>query len=426
MHKKRKKILPCFRLSMLLIVLSLAGCSSFQMQKSSYEKQVSLEQKDENAAKNTDEKAEKSIGEKAEKSMDENVNGKLIYESSMELSYAEKFAVDFYQDGCALISVVDAGRYLVVPEHQEPPQDLDDDIVVLQQPLDKVYLVASAVMDMVCQLDALDSIRFSGQKADGWSMDEVREAMENGKILYAGKYNMPDYELIVSEGCSLAIENNMISHAPEVAEKLESFGIPVFIDCSSYESHPLGRVEWVKLYGVLFREEEAAQSLFQEQVEMMERAAREEASGKTVAFFYITADGAVNVRSTWDYIPKMIELAGGRYIFDDLGDEGSSRSSVSMQMEEFYSLAKNADYLVYNSTIDGELESMEELLEKEALLKDFKAVQEGNVWCTTRDWYQQTMSIGGMIEDMHHMLSGEETQQEMEYLYPLKVNQTGA
>lgn len=357
--------------------------------------------------------------ESALEDRDTQISGQLKYSGSMELSYAGQFEVDYYEDGYALLSIADGTRYLIVPEGMEAPEDLDGDIVVLMQPLQNIYLVASAVMDMICELDALDAIRFSGQEAEGWYIEEARAAMEEGNILYAGKYSMPDYELILSEGCSLAVENNMISHSPEVIEKLEDFGIPVLIDRSSYESHPLGRVEWIKVYGVLLDRQQEAEDAFQEQVESMERAMEQEASGKTVAFFYITTNGMVNVRCSSDYVPKMIELAGGQYVFQDLGGEGG-RSTVTMQMEEFYSAAKDADYLIYNSTIDGELSSLEELLEREELLADFRAVQEGNVWCTTRDLYQQSMSVGGMIEDIHNMLAGGSGESGMQYLYPLR------
>ncbi|MBD5452165.1 MAG: ABC transporter substrate-binding protein [Lachnospiraceae bacterium] len=345
----------------------------------------------------------------------------LVYERSMELQYAKQFTADYYTNGVVMVSVADGRKYCIVPEDAKPPQDLETDIIILQRPLENIYLVASAVMDMFCELDALESIRFSGQKAEGWSIPKAQEAMEQGTILYAGKYSMPDYELIVSEGCSLAIENNMILHSPEVIEKLEDFGIPTLIDQSSHESHPLGRVEWIKLYGVLLGKEEEAKAAFEKQVQSMERAAADIPSEKTVAFFYITTNGMVNVRASSDYVPKMIQLAGGRYIFEDLGDSDSSRSTVTMQMEEFYQTAKDADYLIYNSTIDGEIESVDALLQKEALLKDFKAVQNGNVWCTTRDMYQQSMSIGQMIEDIHSMLSDNASAREnMAYLYPLE------
>ena len=65
----------------------------------------------------------------------------------------------------------------------------------------------------------------------------------------------------------------------------------------------------------------------------------------------ITTNGTVNGRKSSDYVPKMIELAGGKYIFGNLGDDGSRSSSVNMQMEEFYATAKDADYLIYNLSL---------------------------------------------------------------------------
>ena len=62
-------------------------------------------------------------------------------------------------------------------------------------------------MDMFVSMDALDTIRFSALKSDGWYIEPVRAAMESGNILYAGKYSAPDYEQILAEGCDLAIEN---------------------------------------------------------------------------------------------------------------------------------------------------------------------------------------------------------------------------
>lgn len=100
--------------------------------------------------------------------------------------------------------------------------------------------------------------------------------MAEGRLLYAGKYNRPDYEQLVSRGCRLAIENGMITHAPEVVEKLEDFGIPVLMEASSYEAHPLGRVEWIKLFGALLGKEEAAERIFQEQADILNRISEDQ------------------------------------------------------------------------------------------------------------------------------------------------------
>ena len=358
--------------------------------------------------------------ETAAQERDTDISRELTYTGSMDLVYAEKFAVDYYEDGYALITVNQDMQYLLVPEGMEAPEDLAEGIAVLQQPVDHIYLVASAVMGMFVSMDALDSVRFSGLQESGWYIEEAREAMEAGDILYAGKYSTPDYEQILAEGCGLAVENTMIYHTPEVKEQLENFGIPVLVDYSSYEAEPLGRTEWVKLYGLLIGKEEAAEEAFQSEMEAFQSIQESEediGDEKSVAFFYITVNGEANVRKSSDYLAKMIDMAGGEYIFRNLGDEESASSTETMQMEEFYAGAKNADYIIYNSTIDGELSSLDELLAKSPLLKDFKAVESGNVFCTTRDLYQSSMELGTIISDIHSMLTD---RTDMTYIYPLE------
>ncbi len=331
--------------------------------------------------------------------------------------------MDYYEDAngasyTLLQTIPDETVILVVPEGGNVPGDLDESVIVLKKPVKNLYLVASAAMDMFVNLDALDSIRFSGQKKENWYIPEAAAAMEKGDILYAGKYSKPDYELIVSNGCSMAIENTMIFHSPDVIEQLGNFGIPVIVDYSSSESHPLARVEWIRFYGALLGLEDKADEIYREQSELVNSIESEDKTDLTVAYFYITSNNLVQVRKTTDYIPKMIEIAGGKYIFDETEDDGTNKSTVNMQLEEFYDSAKDADIIIYNSSIDGGVETVEELKDKWALLADFKAVKEGNVWCTTNDSYQQSMAIGYMIEDMHKVISGGE--EGLHYIYKLK------
>lgn len=359
-----------------------------------------------------------SAADGTQKTHDTEISQQLTFDHSETLDYAQKFSIDRYQDDYALVTITDDSRYLVVPEGKVAPDDLDPDIVVIQQPVQNIYLAASAAMDMFVSLDALDSIRFSSLKADGWYIDEAKQAMEAGDILYAGKYSTPDYEKIVEQNCGLAIENTMILHTPEVKEQMEKFNIPVLVDHSSYETNPLGRTEWVKLYGLLTGNEDQAEQAFDAEAKAFEQVSDQNATGKTVAFFYITTNGEANVRKSADYLPKMIELAGGSYIFDDLGDEEEATSTVSLQMEEFYAGAKDADYIIYNSTIEGELSSMQDLLAKSPLLEKFKAVKEGHVYCTTKNLYQSTMELGTITSDIRKMLTGDDA--DLTYLYKVE------
>ena len=340
----------------------------------------------------------------------------LVKTSSMELQYAEQFTVDYYEGEYAMISIKDSGRYFVVPEGMPVPSDLED-VTVLQQPLDNIYLVATSAMDLFCALDGIENIKLSGTDIDGWYIEEAKKALEDGSMVYAGKYSAPDYELILSKGCDLAIESTMIYHTPEVKEQLEKFGIPVLVERSSYESHPLARMEWLKMYAVLLDKEELAEQYFSEQVENLQSILGAENTGKTVAFFYINSNGIVNVRKSSDYVPKMIEMAGGKYIFENLGDD-NDLSTMNMEMEAFYSEVRDADYLIYNSTIDAEITTIEEFLGKSELLADFKAVREGNVFCAQKNLFQESMGLGTLITDIYQMLTEEEPQ--MTYLYKLQ------
>lgn len=327
------------------------------------------------------------------------------------------------------------------------------ELTVLQQPLTTTYVAASAVMAPLCDLGAVSQIRFSGLREEGWYVDEARTAMEKGSMLFAGKYSEPDYETLLREGCDLALESTMIYRSPEVIEKLSALGIPVYIDYSSYEPHVLGRLEWIRVYGALFGHEEKAQQWYASERDRI-RAIQKDAetssgeasrSGKsteksetktsrnskneassigsssgsagtdttadlrpTVVYFYVNSSGQIQVRQPHDYIPELLELAGARYLAPDMSSLGGSRkSNVTVSLEDFYSSCRDADYLIYSATLDRPLSSIQELLGKNALFADFKAVKEGHVYTTDKDFYQLSDRMADFAEDVHRMLQGQ-------------------
>ena len=335
----------------------------------------------------------------------------LVFQERLETEYARCFSVDRCEGDLLLITLPEDKKILVVPDGSEVPDGLPENIIVFQQPADNIYLVASAAADMVDAIGGVDAVGYCGLEADDWYVEGMKDAVENGSVLYAGKYSAPDYELLTAGGCSLAIENTMIAHTPEVMEKLQELGIPVVIDYSSYEPNPLGRMEWVKFYGALTGHMEEAQSVFGEQ---KAQAAGLEETGRTVAFFYIRDDGAVVVRRSDDYVPEMIRMAGGEYVPND--EEGDEHlGTAPMQMEAFYAAARDADYIVYNGTTSGEIHSIEELLARSSLMEEFAAVQQGHVYAADRNMYQKTMSLGSVIADLHRMMT-DAPDEELQYL----------
>lgn len=334
----------------------------------------------------------------------------LLFENVMPLSYATGFSVSYSEEGYKLLTIGEDQTYLVVGEDMSVPEEVPDTVTVLQQPLDQIYLVSTGAMDHFIELNALDSIILSSQKADAWYLPEAKQAMEEGKIAYAGKYSAPDYETVLGSGCNLVIENAMIYHAPEVLEKLRSLGLPVLVELSSYESHPLGRMEWIKLFSALVNKEEEAAAYYDSMLASLEPVMNQEPTGKTVSFFYITTSGGINVRRPSDYVSCAIGLAGCENVSfsEDQADVGTS--TMTIQMEAFYQGVQDADILIYNSIVDGELDSLSALLEKMPTLADTKAVKKGNVWCLSKNFYQETMSLGDFILDVNAVATGSDGQ----------------
>lgn len=388
MNRKKTKLLLCT--SMMAAMLGMASCCTLA--------------EEENEFAYTQQTWEEEIPE---------IEG-LTYESTMELKYAERFDLHYYNDGYAVIDVYGSAKYLVVPEGKEAPENLGEEYVILQKPLDHIYLTATSIMALYDAMDDLDDIKMAGTQASGWYIESAAEALENGSMLFAGKYSEPDYELLIDQECDLAIESTMILHTPKVQEMLEDLGIPVFVEYSTYEQNPLGKSEWIRLFGFLADKEEAANAFLEEQENKLAGLKDFENTEKTIAYFYVNTNGQIVVREITDYIPQTIEMAGGRYIFDQPVIEGSTSSSAKITMEEFYDTAINTDYLVYNAAIDSPISSMAELLAKNELFGDFKAVQEGNVWCTGKAMFQASDKVADFIMDLNAMLT--DTEREMTFL----------
>ena len=330
----------------------------------------------------------------------------LVFSHHYQLDYAQQFTADCYEGGYTMVSIPDSGqKFLVVPQDAAEVDSLPADVTVLRQPVENIYLVSTSVMDLILHLDALDSVTLSGTRAEGWYLPEAKQAMEEGRIAYAGKYSAPDYEQILAANCSLAIQNTMILHTPEVKEQLEHFGIPVLVERSSYESGPLERMEWIKLYGILLGKEDTAEQVFAAQEAAIAPLLEQEPTGKSCAFFSLSSNNLATVRKGSDYVAKMIEMAGGAYVFSDLTDNGNSLATMNLPLEDFYAGAKDADVLIYNSAIEGTIASVSQLTEKFPLLSEFKAVQNGQVWCTSQSLFQQSMELADLILDMNKVFT---------------------
>ena len=104
----------------------------------------------------------------------------LTFDRALPLSYAEQFTVSYAGEDYTRITIGEDQTFLLVAEGAPVPAGVPEDVTVLQQPLDHIYLVATAAMDFFRALDAVDRIALSGQKESDWYIDEAKAAMQAG------------------------------------------------------------------------------------------------------------------------------------------------------------------------------------------------------------------------------------------------------
>ena len=349
------------------------------------------------------------------------VGGNLVHTGSLDLAWATGFTVDLYEGDRALACIADGTRYLFVPAG-DAPQGIAEDVTVLERPLSNIYLASSSTLCLFAALGAVNCVSHVSVTQETCTVEAFTQAIASGDIVYGGKYSAPDYEAFLNGGCRLAVENTMIYHTPEVREKLMQLGVPVIVEQSSLESAPLGRLEWIMLWGAMLDKVSAAQEVLDRQAQLIadvEARVAAQPLDCTVAFFYINANGAAVVRKPGDYVAKMIAMAGGTYAFAQLAGADENRSSsTTLEMEAFYAQAKDADIIIYNSTVAGRLKGLDELVALNPLLADFKAVKNRRAWCCEQNVYQQMTATGEVVADLHEAIADTD-RDELTFLFRL-------
>ena len=406
--KKMKKWLSLI-LAVSFIVSAFAGCG---------------EKPDENSSSMPDVTIETSSSEASSEPSKESTD--LTLDHTMELKYAELFKVDYLSDGFKLLTVDDKENYkaeiLLVPEGKEAPKKssfINENTIILNAPLNNMLVSSTPVVSLINAFGSLDTVTMSTYEADSWYIDEVKNATEDGKIKYVGHYKEPDFEMIAAEKPDFAIFSTMLQQVPEVEAKLKELGVKILLDQSSSEAHPMARTEWMMFYAALLNKETEAEKEFEKQCEVFEAIKTPEGEKENAVIFYITSKNVLHARRGGDYMAKMLELAGGEYIFADV--EPNKTGTVKMDFETFYDKAKDADNIIYVWSLGGKPETLGDFTAKNELFKDLKAVKEGNVWCTTPDYFQRTNVMGDMISEFNKVLTMDEVDEsKLQYLFKLK------
>lgn len=312
---------------------------------------------------------------------------------TLQLDYATGFAVvnhAGYREIIVHNPWSDDGKplctYLLVPDSVSLPADMPHGVVV-RTPLKRAVVYSTVHQQLAAELGAFDAVA-GVCDVDYVYEPELTRRINAGLIADCGPNTSPVVERIIQlspDAIMLSPYENSSGH-----DHLTHLGVPM-IECADYmEPTPLGRAEWMRLYGMLFGCEQRADSLWRVTRDNYQSLVATAATA--VARPKILVD--MPYGASW-FVPG-VNSSMHRFIVDAGGVNpfaGYSKAvNNGLSVERVLAEASDADlwFIRYNSAYDL---TMNQLVTDNALLGRFDAVAGNRIYgCNTSKvrYYEET------------------------------------
>lgn len=266
-------------------------------------------------------------------------------------------------------------KYRLVP--RDSISLLKSDEWAIPYPVKNIVCMSSSHVALMAALDEHESI--TAISGTGFITNEKVKAMiAEGKIADIGTEELPNYEKIISLKPDVVIAYGVVGNSNSYIENLKRYGIKVFTIGEYLENDPLGKLEYIKLFGLLTDKEQMADSIYnsvcQQYLQTKEKISGAIGSNTTRTKVLINAP----YKGTWmipgeeNYISRLIIDAGGVILG---AKEGTSLSS-QMSFEQVYMIALQADIWLHTNAIN----TLHELAAENQLYRNIPSFQQGKVY----------------------------------------------
>lgn len=311
---------------------------------------------------------------------------------TLRLGYAQRLSVVCY-DGYTCVQLADPWNegkvlhtYLLVPKDQELPAHLPEGTVV-RTPLRRAVVSTSVHCGLIASFGAAESIAGVCDR-QYMHLPFGSEGCERGTIADCGSALSPALEQIVEvdpDAIFLSPFQNSGGYG-----RLEKLNIPIIETADYMETSPLARAEWMRFYGLLFGQEQTADSIFrsvEKEYLRLRDLAKTAESHPSVLMDKQTG-------SVW-YVPggnsTMGRLITDAYSCYPWADDTHS-GSLELPFEGVMGKAADADiwFFRYNAPADI---TRQQLLSEHRGYDQFRAYQSGQVYgcnTATSTFYEET------------------------------------
>jgi iron complex transport system substrate-binding protein len=264
------------------------------------------------------------------------------------ITTAERFTLR-KTDSCTILTILDPwqgasgikNEYYLVDNNKVKSIKADLSRVI-SVPIRTIICTSSTHLAMIAALCEEDAI--TGVSGLGFIYNKyLSERAELGLISDIGYDAGFNNELIVKLAPDLIMMYGIGSESAGYEGKLKELGIKVMLNADYLETDPLGKAEWIKLFGALFCKEKMADSIYRSLSESYNQI-------KTYISSNISSRPDIMLglpfRDSWfispanSYISKLIADAGGNYLWRDT----ESSVSTPYSLENVYLKSLNAEY----------------------------------------------------------------------------------
>ncbi|MCG8480377.1 MAG: ABC transporter substrate-binding protein [Spirochaetales bacterium] len=247
------------------------------------------------------------------------------------IRHARVLEIEGRPDGGGVVRITDAWEgadelaYAVVPSGGAAA-DEDAYDGVIQLPVRRIVSLATPAIAHLRDLDALD--RLVAVDTAAYVYDNgVRRMIREGAVAEVGSGGSLDMETLISLSPDLVVASAFGPDDPTML-RIRAAGVPFVVLADWREQSPLGRSEWVRLFGLLTGREARAEALFAERerryLELVERTSPIRHADRPAVMANAPWQGSWPVPGGDSYIARLFADAGGRYIWADRGGAGST------------------------------------------------------------------------------------------------------
>ncbi|MCK4258620.1 MAG: ABC transporter substrate-binding protein [Halanaerobiales bacterium] len=323
------------------------------------------------------------------------VSGVVLAGGTLKLDYTDAFNIEYLENGNKIVTDGDGMKWLLVPRGQDVPEGYEG-LPVVYTPIKNVLLGSITQACLLRPLGVLDSVIAVTSPLNAWYIDEIKEGFQNETVTFVGEGWSPDFEKIQELNPDYAIVYTGSYPQTALIEKFKELKMPYLVDNEYMEARAFGRMEWIKFMGAFYNKDDVAVEYFEnalQEIELLkEKLAGVEQPKVVWGSIY---NGKVYVPRAGSYVAEMIALAGGDYVFNDLGVNESGSAEITL--EELYAKAIDADIFIYSSWY---VSSTDDIVQQAPILADLKSIKEGNVWRYNANWYQSLDRTHKQIIDL--------------------------